>query len=159
MCLPPEISVSALPTFARGRNWRVVEELGSKAWGQSYVLREGVEQLSGPADGAAQDGCDRVASRRDSDHHVDAAELCAAGIKLPLQSPVVIYENDKKAFDPEHSSTPARYANSLLHGLLKMGGSSHARACLLPSSVPISLGNCGSHLHLVEYTTSTCEAF
>jgi hypothetical protein len=122
MCLPPEISVSALPTFARVRDWRVVEELGSKPWRQSYVFPEGLEQWSGPADGAAQDGCDRVAGRRDGDHHLDAAELCAAGIKLPLQSPVVIYENDKKAFDPEHSSTPARYANSLLDGLLKLEG-------------------------------------
>ncbi len=103
MCFPPEISV---PAFARVRDWRG-EERGSKPWRPSYVLRESAENWSAlDASGAQVDAspCDRAASR------------CATGINLPLQALHVAstaYENTN-AFDPEHPSTPPRYAKPLL---------------------------------------------
>jgi hypothetical protein len=113
MCFPPEISVPALPAFARVRDWRG-EERGSKAWRPSSVLFERAEKWSAVPDGAALDVdahaddarsfCDRGAVNRN--HVDDAAEICAAGIKLPLQSPAAA---KTAALDPsEQSLIPAR---------------------------------------------------
>ncbi len=116
MCFPPEISVPALPAFARVRDWRG-EERGSKAWRPSSVLFERAEKWSAVPDAAALDAddarsfCDRGAVNLN--HVDDAAEICAAGIKLPLQSPAAA---KKAALDPsEQSLIPARYADLFLH--------------------------------------------
>ncbi len=120
MCFPPEISVPALPAFARVRDWRG-EERGSKAWRPSSVLFERAEKWSAVPDGAALDVdahaddarsfCDRGAVNRN--HVDDAAEICAAGIKLPLQSPAAV---KTAALDAsEQSLIPARYADLFLH--------------------------------------------
>jgi hypothetical protein len=104
MCFPPEISVPALPTaFVRVRDWRA-DERGSKRkqWRPSYVLpEEGVEIVS-PSDAAppaapAHDvrSCGGRGAQTGG-NHVDAAELCAAGIKLPLQQGSVAATNEEQ---------------------------------------------------------------
>jgi hypothetical protein len=59
----------------------------------------------------ARSFCDGGAVNRN--HVDDAAEICAAGIKLPLQSPAAA---KTAALDPsEQSLIPARYADLFLH--------------------------------------------
>jgi len=138
MCFPPEISVPALPAFARVRDWRG-EERGSKAWRPSSVLFERAEKWSAVPDGAALDVaadaddarsfCDRGAVNRN--HVDDAAEICAAGIKLPLQSPAAA---KAAALDPsEQSLIPARYADLFLHRAFL---AFHQRVSLAAASSP-----------------------
>ncbi len=104
MCFPPEISVPALPpACVRVRDWRA-DERGSKRkqWRPSYVLpEEGVEIVS-PSDAAppaapAHDvrSCGGRGAQTGG-NHVDAAELCAAGIKLPLQQGSVAATNEEQ---------------------------------------------------------------
>lgn len=137
MCFPPEISVPALPAFARVRDWRG-EERGSKAWRPSSVLLERAEKWSAVPDGTALDAddarsfCDRGAVNRN--HVDDAAEICAAGIKLPLQSPAAA---KTAALDPsEQSLIPARYADLFLHRAF-LAFTKEFRLLLLPVRLPL----------------------
>jgi hypothetical protein len=137
MCFPPEISVPALPAFARLRDWRG-EERGSKAWRPSSVLLERAEKWSAVPDGAAVDAdaarsfCDRGPVNRN--HVDDAAEICAAGIKLPLQSPAAA---KTAALDPsEQSLIPARYADLFLDRAFL---AFHQRVSLAAASSPSSV--------------------